>query len=229
MAVNTLTKTHSVKSLGFYTLPQASRITQVPLWTLNSWRRNGIILPSAEWVDEINKEHLGHTFDTVVFIRLLRILREKEITLFEAVKAVERLRERFGPPSKKWADAKIFVYGKDVYVHDSSDTWDTTVATRKNQKVAEFIFGNEFVRLRERADALLIPKQFMNHVEIDPSIQNGLPIVLDTVVQTSLIHKLRQQGYKYTDIQEMYSFIPKPKIIGAEEYETFLDQKVSRN
>lgn len=222
--------TPSRKSLGFYASSEASRIALVPRWTLDNWKHNGIIIPTVKWVDESNKEHLGHTFETVVFIRLLRLLREKNISLYKAVKAVQQLKKRFGTPGKRWASAKIFADREDVYVYEDKDrdTWGVTVATRYNQKIAEFIFGEEFIRLKERADALLIPSQFMDFVEIDPSIQNGLPIVLDTSILTRIIHDLSSQGYKYTDIHRMYPFIQDNKIIGAEGYETYLD-KMSLN
>lgn len=228
MTINLAVKPSSRKSLGFYTTAEASRIAQVPLWTTNSWKHNGIIIPSVKWIDELNKEHLGHTFETVVFIRLLRMLREKGISLYNAVVAVKRLKERFGSPSKRWVEAKIFSDGKDVYVYDKNDTYETTDVTKKHQRVAELIFGEAFVRLRDRADALLIPAQFMDSVEIDPSIQNGLPIILDTTILTSVIHKLKIQRYDYSEIKEMYPFLPDDKILGAEEYETFLD-KVNLN
>ena len=224
MTTELLTKPTNGKSLGFYTPADASRIAQVPQWTLNSWRRAGIVIPSIEWIDEQEKSHFGHTFETVVFLRLIRMLRDKSITLIESVKAVKELKERFGCPSKNWATVKIFVYGKDVVVYDESDGWDSTIATKANQKLAEFFFGVEFTQLKERADALLIPNQFLEFVEIDTSIKNGLPIIFDTSVPTSLIHSFRNQGYIFNEIQEMYPFIGRKYIIGAEKYETYLDK-----
>lgn len=211
-------------SLGFYTPTEASRIAHVPRWTLNSWRRKGIILPSIEWTDEEDKVHMGHTFETLVFMRLIRMLREKHITLFNAVKAMKSLRERFGPPSTKWAEVKIFEDREDVYVHDSSNGYETTVATRGHQRVAELFFGEEFTRLKDRTDALLIPEQFMDYVEIDPTVRNGLPIVLDTSVLTSVIHGYKKKEHTYSEIHYMYPFIVKRTIIGADQYEEFLDK-----
>ena len=210
------------KSLGFYTSTQASRIALVPHWTLDNWRRNGIILPTVQWTDEFGKGHVGHSFETVVFMRLLRLLRDKHISLYKAVGAVQRLKERFGAPSRRWADAKIFVdrQGAFVYEDKDKDTWGTT---RYNQKVQDIILGQEFALLKERADALLIPERFMNFVEIDPAIQNGLPIVLGTKIMTSIIHDLSSQNYKPEHIHEMYPFIHEASIVGAEEYEIFLD------
>lgn len=224
MATKLLTKPTNGKSLGFYTPAEASRVARVPQGTVNSWRRHGIVLPSVEWINEQNKVHVGHTFETVVFLRLIRMLREKNVTLLDAVTAMKQLHERFGTPSTKWADISIFVYGKgDVYVY-GKDEWETTSLTKHHQKVADLLFGRTFKRLRKRADALLIPSKFMDYVEIDTTIQNGLPIIYNTSLQTSVVHKLSQQGYEFSDIQEMYSFIPYTNIVGAEEYELFLDQ-----
>lgn len=214
------------KPLGFYTPAEASRIALVPRWTLYNWKQNGIIIPTVRWTDEFSREHLGHTFETVVFIRLLRLLREKHISLFKAVGAVQELKKRFGTPSKRWADAKMFVDKEDVFVYEDKDKddWGTTVVTKYNQRVAEFIFGEEFILLKDRADALLIPSEFMDSVEIDPSIQNGLPIVLDTKILTNIIHGLSLQGYILRAVQRMYPFIPIERIRGAEEYEKYLDR-----
>jgi len=208
---------------GFYLPKEAHRIARVPQWTLNSWRRQGVIVPSVEWIDEDSKSHLGHTFETVVFLRLLKMIRDEGITLIKAVEAVKSLRDRFGPPGKAWTNARIFVEHKDVYVY-ARDVWGTTVSTRHEQKLADPIFGKEFALLKDRADALLIPSEFQMYVEIDPVIRNGLPIVLNTSVQTSIIHSLRQQDYKYEDIHDMYPIISCESIIGANAYENFLDK-----
>lgn len=226
--VNILAKEPEVKSLGFYTSAEASRIAQVPIWTVHSWRRHGIVLPSVEWTDELNKVHIGHTFETAVFIRIIRLLRDKGTSLLTAVRAVKSIRERLGTPSERWANAKFFVRNKEIIVSDETNGWESTVATKGHQKVAELLFGDEFERLKERADALLIPEQFMDYVEIDPSIQNGLPIILNSCILTSLVHKLYIQGYDYHDVRDMYPFLPLRKIKGAEEYESFLD-RVGKN
>jgi len=217
------------KPLGFYTSAQASRIALVPRWTLDSWRRNGIIIPTVKWTDEFEKEHVGHTFETVVFMRLLRLLRDKNVSLFKAVGALQRLKERFGSPSNRWSNARIFVDRQEAFVYEESDKdqWGTTVVTKYNQRVQDIILGEEFTLLKKRADALLIPERFMNFVEIDPAIQNGLPVVFGTKIMTSIIHDLSSQEYRPNDIHQLYPFIPVVIIDGAEEYEKFLDSPSS--
>jgi hypothetical protein len=147
------------------------------------------------------------------------MMRRQGVTLLKAVEAVKSLRLRFGPPGKRWADAQIFTEYGDVFVY-AADEWETT---KHRQKIADQLFGKEFSRLRDRADALLIPPQFQPSVEIDPAIKNGLPIVLSTSMQTSVIHGLRQR-YGYDDIRAMYPSIPRDLLVGANEYEDFLDR-----
>ncbi|MBN1226780.1 MAG: hypothetical protein JXA79_07295 [Deltaproteobacteria bacterium] len=219
-----ITNLKTYNPTGYYSTQEAARVAQVPVWKLYSWQSNGIILPSVKWTDEFKKEHLGHSFESVVFIRLLQMLRDKGISLYNAVTALKILKDRFGYPGKHWAEIKIFADGKDVYVYRENDAYGTTVATRGHQKVAEVILGEEFMGLRDRTDALLIPRQFMDSVEIDPSIQNGLPIILDTKMLTRVIHNLKKQNYDYSEIQEMYPFIQYEKIVGAEGYEALLDR-----
>jgi len=222
--VKLTTTIDSIPSLGFYTPAEAARIAQVPAWTVNDWKNDGIVVPSAGWIGEKHILHTGYTFETVVYLRLIRIFREKRITLLEAVKALKIIKNRFGGPSSKWASIKIFADSGDVYVYGPNDSFETTVATRHHQRVAEFFFGEEFIKLKERADALLIPTDYLDFVEIDPSYQNGLPLVFGTAVLTSTIHNFRQQGYTYKDIVEMYPFITRSNIIGADKYEGYLDQ-----
>ena len=190
MTTELMSKPTNGKSLGFYTPAEAARIAQVSLWTVHDWRRKGIVLPTVEWIDEIDKTHLGHNFETVVFLRLIKLLRDKGISLLQSVKAVKKLNIRLGPPSRRWANAKIFVRGKEVIVNDESDGYGSTDITKGHQVIWEVFFGEEFRRLKERADALLIPEKYMNFVEIDPSIQNGLPIILNSTILRKPLNNL---------------------------------------
>ncbi len=212
---------------GFYTTAEASRIARVPQWTVNAWRREGVVVPSVEWTSEEGKSESGYTFETLVFLRLIRMLREQRISLLHAVEAVDSLRKRFGPPGVNWADARLFTQNGRVFAC-KQDEWQTTMAP-SHQKVFEtLLFEEEFAGLKDRLDSLLVPKEFAKFVEIDPSIRNGLPIVINTTIPTNVIHNLRQQRYRYEQIHAMYPFITRRTIIGADKYEDFLDSPMSK-
>jgi uncharacterized protein (DUF433 family) len=183
----------------------------------------GIVMPTAEWENEEKKRTKGYSFEALVFLRLLRMLRESDIPLRRAVETVQDLTARFGPPGPKWEDARIFTWENRVWVY-GRDKWQTL---QRRQRAADMLFGSEFERLRDRTDALLIPQQFQGSVEIDPSIRNGLPIVTGTTFPTSIIHAMRQQKMSHSDIQREYPFIPLRKVKGAALYEEFLDEASS--
>src|SRR3972149_1519132 len=164
---------------GFYTPAEAARIARVPRHRLDAWRREGIIIPAISVVDFGGDEETGYTFQALVYLRVIRMLRD-HVPLEKAVVAVQHLRDRFGAPGPNWADARILLSTGDVYAI-RKDEWQVTVATRHGQKAAiELLFEEEFDQLRERADALLVPRRYQPFVEVDPSVRSGQPIVRET-------------------------------------------------
>jgi uncharacterized protein (DUF433 family) len=208
---------------GFYSAHQAARIARVPLQRLHAWRREGIIVPDIEVTTEGGTREVGYSFEALVYLRLLRMLREHDVPLVKAVTALKHLQERFGSDVSRWGQARIFMHGTEIIVH-RQDEWQDTAASRRGQKVAAELFGEEFARLRERADALLIPRRFLNVVEIDPEARSGQPIVRDTTLPTALLHRLHQQGFKLNQIREAYPHLTASQIRGALAYERFLDE-----
>ena len=97
--------------VGFYTRAEAARIARIPRRTLDAWRQKRIVLESIEWENEEGKREVGYTFDALVYLRLIRMLRENNIVLRKAVHAVSELTKRFGPPSPAWQSVRIFSWG----------------------------------------------------------------------------------------------------------------------
>ena len=207
---------------GFYTPKEAARIARVRQSTAANWNRKGIVIPNMLWVDQDDKETTGYSFSGVVYLRLLRMLRKESFPLREVVNAVAHLTDVFGPPGPNWENARIFSDGREIWV-DHRNEWEVTSATRRGQKLAHILFGAEFALLRERADALLIPSDFTRYVEINPQVRNGLPVIRDTTIPTSLIHSLRGNGLTYAQIHEYYPHLSRQQIARGDRFERFLD------
>ncbi|MCH7577097.1 MAG: DUF433 domain-containing protein, partial [Chloroflexi bacterium] len=176
--------------------------------------------------DAEGSRQVGYTFDAVVYLRILRMLRDKGVSLLPAVETAKHLRDRFGPPGPAWADVRIFMQGPDVFV-DRPDAWQVTASTRKGQKAAVEIMGQEFARLRERADALLVPDRFQSYVEVDPGLRSGLPVLRGTTIQTAVIQGLRERGASYNRIREHYPHLEINQIKKAIQFERFLDAEAA--
>jgi len=214
------------KATGFYSANDAARLGRVPIHRLYAWRREGIIVPTVVATDATGKQVTGYTFHALTYLRVLRMLRDKRLPLFKTVDAVKHLRDRFGPPGPAWEDARIFIQDGDVFA-DSRDQWEVTVSTRKGQRVATLLMGDEFARLRDRADALLIPDKFQLFVEIDPAARSGLPIIRGTTIQTATPYGLRHRQMSLARIRESYPHLTLEQIKAAIQFERFLDAEAA--
>jgi len=219
-------KTRSQQRDGaFYTPSQAARLARVPRQRVDAWRREGIIPKTVLAVELDGIEEEGYSFESVVFLRVLRMLRDY-VPLEKAVLAIQRLVDRFGPPGPAWADARIFRGGRDVFVI-SSDEWGVTEATRGQKAAHELLFAEDFEQLRERADALLVPKKFQQHIEIDPQVKSGEPTVGGTTIRSIVLYRLRQKGYKPRQIQREYPALTLRQVKAAIDFERFLEYEAA--
>jgi uncharacterized protein (DUF433 family)/DNA-binding transcriptional MerR regulator len=216
------------RSVGFYTSRDAARLARVPRHRVDDWRREGIVVPTVKVRGDNGEEELGYTFEAIVYLRLLRRLRETDIPLLKAVEALKSLRERFGPPSRKWGDVRLFLYGGKVMVH-KADEWELTTASsrspvlRQQKAIPTMLFGEDFERMRERVDALLLPPKFLPYIEIDPEARSGQPIVRGTTITTSLVYRLRRHGSSVKDIVSSFPVLNANQVKAAVAYETLLD------
>ena len=210
--------------LGFYTTQDASRIARIPENTLRDWRNKGVIVPSLEFTDEDGKSSWGYNYEALMLARMLRILRENHVGLRRAVATLRHCLERFGPPGPVWAEVKIFVFeGSEVFTY-REDEWDSTAPVRAGQKAAEQLFGEDFSLVKENADALLVPKQFLEWVQIDPDIRDGSPVVRGTRIRTQTLRGMIDANWTPLLVVDLaYPHLNEKQVRNAVEYERFLD------
>jgi len=93
---------------GFYTTAQVSRLSGVPVGTLNEWRRRGIIRPSLQLVEAGLVADEGYSYADVTLIRILRALRKRQLDFDSAGKALQHMYECLGLPSRGWANERVY-------------------------------------------------------------------------------------------------------------------------
>jgi len=211
---------------ALYTAAEAARLARVPRDRLYEWRRDGIIFPTIFVSEDDHGEDAHYSFDALVYLRLLRMLRDEDVSLPRAVVALRSLIERFGVPGPGWADCRIFIDGNDVYI-DRADHFGVTVASNPDalsgQEVAVPLFGEAFAQLRARADSLLVPRKYQKYVEIDPTCRGGRPIVLGTTLPTETIYALHKKGLGTGEILEHYPNLSQPQVRSVVAFERELD------
>lgn len=213
---------------GFYTTAQVSRLSGVPVGTLNEWRRRGIIRPSLQLVEAGLVADEGYSYADVTLIRILRALRKRQLDFDSAGKALQHMYERLGPPSRGWANERVYVLGNRIYV-DRPDEWEATDATELGQKVGVVLFGDLFEELRDLDEgaSILVPPRFRRYVQIDPKVMGGEPVIRDTRVPTSVLMTMLAKYKSIDKLERLYRPIPRQSIEKAIEYERALDERIA--
>ena len=217
--------TYMAEWQGFYSTPQVSRLARVPLSTLYSWKERAVIMPSVEVVDKdgyVVEE--GYSYADLTIIKIMRALREDRLDLSSVGVALRHMYERLGPPSEGWSDANVYIVGNKIFA-EKSDEWHTTSATGFGQRVATRLFGDLFPLLREQEEegSILVPRDYSEYVEINPSIMGGQPVVRNTRIPTSLFPTLLAKGKSMDDLIRLYYPIPRETIEKTVEFEKYLD------
>ncbi len=212
-------------SLGFYPRATAARLARVPLHILRRWDKDGIVPATVCWTTGQDADVLGYNFESLIYLRLIRMLREMErpFPLRKIVETVKYLMTQCGPPGPKWVEARIMSDRHNLWVQYPV----LAAANRGGQTLMHraFLFDQQFALFAERADALLIPREFLRWVEIRPAVRNGMPVVKGTGIETAVIHSAFGQGLTASDIRGRYPFLTLPQINHSEGFEAFLNHE----
>ena len=165
----------------------------------------------------------------MTIIRIMRALREDRLDLPSVGVALRHLTERLGPPSMGWADASVSIVGSKIFAQEP-DGWDVTLATEFGQKVETRPFGDLFPELRGREEPgdILVPEDFAPHVEINPQIMGGQPVIRGTRLPTSVVASLNSKGQSLPALAELYKPISRLSIEKAIAFENFLNTAVAQ-
>lgn len=205
---------------GFYSAEQVSRLVGVPRATLYSWKRAGIVTPSVTIVEGAAVVDTGYSYADLAVAKLLRALKNRQLSLRSVARSFHHLYDRFGPPdSSTWDQAHVYVIGKDVFAQ-KPDGWETTLATRGGQRAEMRVLGE----LTEEEAALLIPKSYRDYVEIDLNVMEGHPVVRDTRVPTALLAEMFDEGMSLDLLADLYAPISREAIWKAVSFEKSLDE-----
>ena len=213
---------------GYYSAAQVSRLARVPMSTIYYWKAKGIIMPSVVLKRDDLVVDYGYSYANLTVIRLMRAIRDKRLNLRSVSIALHHRFERFGPPSKGWADAQVFIVGGHVFAEKRVlDAWGTPTAEKYGQRVETRLFGDLFDELRgmEEGGSILVPKEFSSAVEIDPNIMNGEPVVRDTRIATSVLFIKYLKGKTIGELAKLFK-LAKGVVKKVIEYEQFLSAPI---
>ena len=226
-------RTSRPRDEGFYDSVEACRLTRVPPSTLQYWVRVGIVTPSRRVVDAQSRVvREGYSLEDLGYIRLLHHLRQqrdgRRVPTEDAVRFLRAMLDKLGPPGPAWAEARVFVEGNRVYLWEA-DEWETVEARAVGhgeaalQRVVDTWFGDAFLNLRDSADSILIPPDLMSHIEINPQVMDGAPVIRGTRIPTQTIRRMVKALPK-SEVLASYPFLSPTQVDAALEHEQYLDR-----
>lgn len=213
---------------GFYSTSQVSRIARIPISTLRYWKAKGIFSPSLVIMESGDVIDYGYSYADLTILRLLRALKDDRLDVKSVGIALRHLYDRFGPPTKGWADKHVYIVGHQVHA-EAQDEWETTTATKHGQKIETRLFDDMFDILRdmEEGGSILIPKGYSAFVEINPQIMAGEPVVKGTRLPTRILFAKSITGKTKVELAKLYR-LSETIIEKVIEYENILSTPVPK-
>ena len=213
---------------GFYSTSQVSRLTRIPRSTLYAWKAKNILKPSVRILSGEEVVDEGYSYADLTILRLSRAIRDKKLDMRSVCIALRHLIDRFGHPSRGWADVHVYIENNHVYA-EKLDEWDITAADKGGQRVETRLFDDLFDILREMDEDgdILIPKGFSSCISIRPSVMSGEPVIRNTRIPTASIAAKFHKGTSIDGLVDLYHPVSRQCIERAIEYEKYLDSPIA--
>lgn len=177
----------------------------------------------------------GFSLADVGYLHLLRHLRDRGVSLEEATAHLNALMRRFGPPGPRWQRARLTVVATGhrradgnhahKFIASVPDEWTDTMAIRGKQGASQKVWLDILDILPDQVslEAILIPPEFLPHVEIDGALQDGLPVARGTAIRTASIRELLNTMTIDELCRDIYPHVPRATAIASRDFERALD------
>lgn len=197
-----------------FSLPQASRLTGVKEHTLIEWDRDDFFPPSLAYENRRSPYSRIYTFEDIVGLRTLGILR-KRVSMQHLKKAADRLKAHSGKP---WSELTLYTLKREVHFKNpGSGLIEGAVsgqygATIPLESVAE--------EMREKANALRRrdPKK-AGSIERHKFVMGNTPVFKGTRIPVADVISLLGAGYSAKDIIEEYPDLQPADIKAAKTFQ----------
>lgn len=195
---------------GFYTAGEAAQLTHVPRSTVHYWVRTGLVEPSVSLARPMLFSFLDLR-DLVVINRLRGQLPTQTIR-----RAVDWLRTV--------ADVQHIVHaecrqrdGEIVWI-PTGDPHSEVLASRGGQifLTLDEVWNELDAEVRDGEIIALHPAE---HVDIDPDVRGGTPVVSGTRTPTALVAELIDGGLSPEEIVAMYPLLTVEAVAAVHKWE----------
>ncbi len=162
-----------------------------------------------------NRIERTYTYDDLLLMRLIVRLKEQGAKPRNIRKALDTIAYMGGNDRNAWKRSRILVSDGVIAVilQDPGMTeWNPVAASRGSQKMAEVFFPELIKELRND----LVPRERFKHIEVDPDVLGGAPVIKGTRVSTRAVMSVLESG---GNPKEAYPTLTDSQIAEVKDYE----------
>lgn len=198
-------------SIGLYSAKTAARIARIPPQSFQAWIRANLLRPRKLLIG--TRAENTYTYDDLLLIRLIVRLKDqgaKPKAIRVALDTVEYVSEG---DRNAWKRAVMLVDdGMVVAFFPDKENWSPIATSKGPQKMALVFFPDLIGELRDE----LVPPDRFKHIEVDPEVLGGSPVVRGTRISTRAVISVVESG---GDPKDAYPILTDEQITEIEDYE----------
>lgn len=181
-----------------FTLEQAARVAKVSKRRVSYWASRGVLVPSVLYDTESRPKRYLYSFQDVVGLRTLGILRDQfNLSLQQLRKANDYLRQHSDRP---WSELRFWVRGRDLLFTDPS-LGVVRSSSQSGQVAIEIDLEPVALDVQREAERLMQRRpEDIGKTERHRNIQSNRLLVKGTRVPVDAILDLHGAGYRPEDI-----------------------------
>jgi len=196
-----------------YSAKTASRIARVRPQSFQAWIKANLL--QSHKVDIGSQRENTYTYDDLLLMRLIVRLKEEGATAKSIRKALDTIEYMTDGDCSAWKRSRLLV--SDGYViaffpDPQNGKWNPVAASKGSQKVTEVFFPELIGELQNE----LVPRDRFRHIEIDPEILGGAPVIKGTRISTRAVISVLESG---GNPSEVYPSLSEEQIAEIEDYE----------
>ena len=196
-----------------YSARIASRIARVRPQNFQAWIKANLLRPHRTNVG--GRTENTYTYDDLLLIRLIVRLKEEGATAKSIRVALDTVEYISGGDRNAWKQTRLLV--RDGFVMailpgSPMHEWNPVAASEGPQSIAEVFFPDLIEELMNE----LVPGDRFRHIEIDPEILGGAPVIRGTRISTRTVISVLEAG---GDPKEAYPDLSDEQIAEVKDYE----------
>ncbi|WP_303795397.1 DUF433 domain-containing protein [Sandarakinorhabdus limnophila] len=205
--------------IAAFSIEQAARLAELTVARLTDWDRTSFFPPSLAYEDRASPQSRIYTFDDLVGLRALSMLR-KSVSMQHLRKAAIKLKRYSGRP---WSELTLDVLNREVHFKNpkSGDvegavSGQLAIPIALGDVAASVAKGARELRKRE--------SNAVGQIEKHKKILGGVPCVAGTRIPVATVQRMAEKGQTVAEICHAFPILQADDVKAALQFDGQLTQ-----